>query len=646
MSTATVYNAPPGIGKTTLVAQQAAHYKHGPVEFYVPTHALAAELNAKVQAANPQTTVRTVAGRSHFDANNKPLCKKHKLAKEVARVGGEVYSSLCARKKGSAVEQCRYYNTCPYIAQFKPAQVTIYTHSHLPLRRSRLESGVPDIAVIDESFFQACIEIVEVPIALLRAPFLGQHGAPVCAAIEAGLQQALPLLAYLGNAGMTYQQLRDARDELSRRGPTITPRMGQSTQRSMLQQLGQRSLLRKLLDNVAQEIFAGRRSSHGLLYDPVTAKITVHCKKPILRFDELRGRSSRVLIIDGSADKDLIEEFFSVRKFVRIRAPRHARVVQVRSTRCSTTSLVPKRNADRKSKRAAKQRLGEVEAFVARLAARHVRLLVVGPQAVTGNTRRRIKPLLKVPANVDLAHFNAIRGIDRWKNHDAVVVIGRNEPPIKAVEAIARCVYLNHRDPLHFADTWTSEMRGYRLRRAQLGVDVVRHPDLRVQKVLEQLREEELVQAIDRLRLVHAATPKYVYVLSNLTLDIDVDDAVTWEELMHGSRLERAWDTLPGVMPLAPAWLATRFPHLWATADAAKADVARASKECQFANSISIRNLTLFEHPYRPVNSSGTPPQRVWSKCLSLDADSQKVSASLEALLGFPVKIRGVAKQR
>jgi hypothetical protein len=35
-------------------------------------------------------------------------------------------------------------------------------------------------------------------------------------------------------------------------------------------------------------------------------------------------------------------------------------------------------------------------------------------------------------------------------------------------------------------------------------------------------------QAIDRLRLVHAALPKTVYLLSNIVLGIDVDSLVRW----------------------------------------------------------------------------------------------------------------------
>ncbi len=220
------------------------------------------------------------------------------------------------------------------------------------------------------------------------------------------------------------------------------------------------------------------------------------------------------------------------------------------------------------------------------------------------------------------------------------MVIGRNEPPIKAVEAIARCVFLTAREQLQFANEWTVEPRGYRLRQGQSGVYVIRHPDPLIQKILEQLRESESQQAVDRLRLVHATAPKPVYLLSNIPLDIDVDELVTWEEMIDGSRLERAWNVLPGVMPLAPAWLATQFPKFWKTADAAKADVARASKECRIANGTYIRNTTLFKHQYRAAPVPGGRRQRAWSVCLSRDADPVATRAALEGLLGYAVEFR------
>ncbi len=137
-----------------------------------------------LRAANSQLTVKVIGGRNHAGPDGKPLCKKHKLAAEIASAGAEVYSSLCAKKKGKGEERCQHYARCRYIAQFTPAQVTIYPHAYLPLERMRLEPAVPDLAIIDEAFFLACIGKFEVPLSLLRAHFLGPVALRVCEAIE------------------------------------------------------------------------------------------------------------------------------------------------------------------------------------------------------------------------------------------------------------------------------------------------------------------------------------------------------------------------------------------------------------------------------------------------------------------------------
>ena len=68
------------------------------------------------------------------------------------------------------------------------------------------------------------------------------------------------------------------------------------------------------------------------------------------------------------------------------------------------------------------------------------------------------------------------------------------------------------------------------------------HPDRRVQAVVEQVREAEMMQAVDRLRLIHSEREKTFYILCNIPLDIAVDELVTWRELAGDGRAGRAGD--------------------------------------------------------------------------------------------------------
>jgi hypothetical protein len=83
-----------------------------------------------------------------------------------------------------------------------------------------------------------------------------------------------------------------------------------------------------------------------------------------------------------------------------------------------------------------------------------------------------------------------------------------------------------------------------------------------------------MVQAINRLRLIHSPRKKTVYILCNIPLGIPVDALVTWRELAGDGRLaqaleaceENGWEALP----LAAKELARLFPELWETEKAAE----------------------------------------------------------------------------
>jgi hypothetical protein len=104
------------------------------------------------------------------------------------------------------------------------------------------------------------------------------------------------------------------------------------------------------------------------------------------------------------------------------------------------------------------------------------------------------------------------------------------------------------------------------------------HPDPRVQAVVEQGREAEMLQAIDRLRLIHNEKRKTVYILCSIPLDIPVDELVTWKQLIGDRRIsdalaecdEREWDALP----LAQKQLCRLFPELWASPKAVERWIA------------------------------------------------------------------------
>lgn len=119
-----------------------------------------------------------------------------------------------------------------------------------------------------------------------------------------------------------------------------------------------------------------------------------------------------------------------------------------------------------------------------------------------------------------------------------------------------------------------------------------------------------MVQAIDRLRLIHNEKRKTVFILCNIPLDMPIDELVTWKQLTGDRRLsdalaecdERAWD----VLPLASKEMSRLFPNLWATKKAAERWTVKNPPEA-YRDIIRVWGVL---NTYRP------PGQTRWSKAI------------------------------
>lgn len=635
---ANVIKAPAGLGKTRAFAERVAKFTTT-TEVYVPTHKLAEECRDLILQVNPAKRVQIVRGRSFEVQPKVHLCARHLLADDLSKAGVPVYQNLCSKRQGPGLPpvQCLHYKSCGYIAQFGTADIHIYTHAHLALERGALEPPVPGIVIIDESFFQSLIEKITFPISLLTHPRIPPAAQQLCADVAAELTAGRRLRARFATAIGSKGEFNAAMKAL-KTSPALSPSLTDAALRANLANSVNFKPVCLLLAQLAEETKV-RAIPQSVVLSP-SGDITLHHKRNISRFDRDDGSQPKIFILDASASRAVIEPFFTIGKFTAIETPRNARVIQCHSTRCSTTSMVPSRNSDPQSRIDATRRLVEVQALIGKLAANGTKILVVGPVAVVGNPKTNALPLITVPPWCELAHFNALRGMDLWKDFDIVLVIGRNEPPVVEIENMARALFVMDPRPLNLTGQWEYQARGYRFADGQLGVDTAVHADRRVQALVEQLRESESLQAIDRLRLVHATTTKTVILLSNLPLDIDVHELRSWDELMNDTRLERAWDARGDVLPLNPDWLAANFSDLWRTAAAAKVDVSRACKKEHFPNISSIRKMFLFGYRYK------LPQQRRWSRCVSSLAKPSLVAAALEKLLGKAVTVTREARRK
>lgn len=129
--------------------------------------------------------------------------------------------------------------------------------------------------------------------------------------------------------------------------------------------------------------------------------------------------------------------------------------------------------------------------------------------------------------------------------------------------------------PLTLTGEYVYEDRGIAHRSGAV-VRVQVHRDPRLQLLLEQTREWEVVQAIDRLRLLRCEKRKLIVIFNNLPLPVQVDHLVHLSDLLPvPPRWLRYARELGGVLVKKGKWLAEKLPTVFADRRAAQNYLSR-----------------------------------------------------------------------
>ena len=145
-------------------------------------------------------------------------------------------------------------------------------------------------------------------------------------------------------------------------------------------------------------------------------------------------------------------------------------------------------------------------------------------------------------------NFGNLRGLNDYSTFDNVIILGREQPAANSLSDQARSMWFDSEEPLRVLpdksgnQPYASQARGYRgIQRGSVQVQV--HPDWRAQLLLEQIREAESEQALDRLRLLRGdGKQRQVYILSNLPLNVTVDQLWSWKQYQKSLEVLRACD--------------------------------------------------------------------------------------------------------
>jgi hypothetical protein len=587
-------NAPPGLGKTARAIAEGLRHSIGylpaepfklgdireefrQVALFVPTHKLAGQIGADVAElfadGSMQGGAFAMRGRTQ---GKEPLCLRAAEASALAAKGLPIYSNLCDDGQGS---RCPHFSSCRYIEQkreAKAAEIVTATHKHLPTGACpdsdyywdpRLHS---DVWVIDEdptaSLYQDDTEITRRDV-----EGLGDLGKEILV----GLTAAGGLLTHLAEKGWTADRLRNSarqREAVEMGRSRVTKPANEIRTANLKEFRPLAPVIARLADEMASE-------RGGAAYS--LAALSANSLRVRWRWRLDYAPDQPILITDGTANVEILRQFIPDLVEERLAVRRNAQVVQVSDRTFSKHWLLNSGG------------LEQVARFIAAKATQYPRgpggggLLVVTNKAIrirlTGERAEGTLPISTPALGADIAHFGHIRGANDFAKHDAIIILGRRELPIDVAEARAMALWYDTPDPLSLLSpddlgrlNYPEVDRDYQMRDGTRQPGKARaHPDPRVQAVIEQDREAESLQAIDRLRLVRNKEPKPVFILCSIPLPgLEVDRLVTWRALFGDEKLHKALSACAGppvsALPLSARWLTRRFPDLWKTEDAAK----------------------------------------------------------------------------
>jgi hypothetical protein len=324
-----------------------------------------------------------------------------------------------------------------------------------------------------------------------------------------------------------------------------------------------------LLRRLADELEARKTGPiYSLERDKQTHKIIARGRIPT---DDL---PPNLLITDATLSPEIIKAVFPDHELehVKIEVPRNALIAQVKDLTFSRNWLLKEKH------------LPEVTAWLDQLAQHYKNLVVI----TTKHIRCAITeedPKAKLPAycetyhethGIKIAHYGNIRGSNKFADCDALVILGREQPNPGEIEALAKAFWYDAKKPLRLVPTIAGAGKNYSpASRAYEMIDgttvqgkVEVHPDPRCQAVLASVRENEMIQALDRARLIWNPDRKHIYILSSIPLPgVKVDHLVSWDNLRGASRLHKALSAQvargENCLPFASEWLTTNYPKLW-----------------------------------------------------------------------------------
>jgi hypothetical protein len=611
------------------------------VAIYVPTHRLGEEARQRMPA--DITTALLQSRKANDIATGEPLCLNLPAVEAAEAIGADVERAACRKaRRGGTPILCPRYHECGYQRQkraAKQADIVFAAHQYLFGPPDALTNNV-GIVVIDESFWQSGLSFAKLAVDGLGAelqafpvrdsngdknPDDTAHLAELIERLKSAVK-ASPVGEYLTKAALLAAgMLPCEKHEDGGSGATaaklewrrkvdlgLLPGAGEEVCRRHSKQFGFLGQLpkRAAMWRAVEELLSGPDDATGRLRTEL--KTTAEGSVLYLKLNGRRDIHERiaetpVIALDATLNIEIVKQFFprlDIALDLQVQAP-HERVTQVVGLPVGKASLAQLEPGRRRPEE--EQRVGNKRERLLKV----VRRLAAGRRCVV-ITNKELTPLFNgAGPNVEVAHFNAIEGIDRWRNVDVLITIGRPLPAPNAVENMAAAltgkpVLLPEHQPEPPKRRRSQKMiEAARPIRLKSGAEVpllCRVFELPEAELIRQaVTESAVTQAIGRARGVNrsAANPVEVYIILHDTMiPVAVDSVVQFEDL-EPTKIDTMIDA--GLVPQWGADAAKLYPELWPTAQAAQKAYRRADFDVErmYANTADApRSRT---SPYKDI---------------------------------------------
>jgi putative DNA primase/helicase len=521
---------------------------------------------------------------------------------------------------------CPFFQTCSYqVQKADPPQVWIIAHTLLFQAQAAI--GKPGMVVIDEGFWGDGLWAARRGITLdeietvrdapgssrFAAAYLRPHRIKLAAALRRQTEQGGLLRRHLIDEGLTAEICGEAiaLEWRLKTSAAIWPAMPADARRRAAEAMrGAKHVraivnvwdaVRGLLDHDDPQAVSGRlwfkdqETEHGIVRTVMTRGV-----KGIAR-----QWSAPTILLDATLPgQAILERYYPNVEIVadlEAAAP-HQSVRQVIRAPVARRKLFNSGDAQRNLKALRHYILGRWLQF-----GRQPTLVICqgrkrGAGDVEADDTEQWLRASALPKNIKLAHFKAIAGLDAHKHVRLLITVGRTQPSPDELEQHAAA--MTGLEPAKAGtkpngSRWFDKVaRGIRMRDGTgRAVLCDKHPDQTVEAIRQQVCEAEIVQAVGRARGVNrtAVAPVQIDILGDVVLPVTVDEAPVWDEAAFGDKVEMLAE---GAVIESPTDMARVWPAVWATAEAARAWLARrfpGQNPCKDKQTIIVQHVQVNE---------------------------------------------------